>query len=267
MVGYKKYQTNFTKGATMLRLCYLILGVFCLFSPVSEVYAADLVFAGSTTVQKRILEPASAAIQKATGVRTKVLGVGTGKGFRQLRQGRVKASIASSSMESLLSKYALQDDGTYIAHVIAKDVIVPIVNNANPVGRLSLQQLSDINTGKTTNWKQVGGKDQPIVVVTSHKGSATRSVFQSKVMNKAEYVANARKVKSTRQEVRLVSKFKGGIGAVSEGFIAMNPGKVKVVKTDEISRPLIIITKGQPTGDLKKVIDYLMTEEAAKNFK
>jgi phosphate transport system substrate-binding protein len=251
----------------MMRLCYLVLGVLLLFSPVSEVYAAELVFAGSTTVQKRILEPASSAIEKATGVKIKVLGVGTGKGFKQLRQGRVKASIASSSMESLLTKYSIQDDGTYIAHEIAKDVIVPIVNKGNPVGRLSFQQLSDIHTGKIKNWSEVGGKDQAIIVVTSHKGSATRSVFQSKVMKKAEYVTNARTVKSTRQEVRLVSKFKGGIGAVSEGFIALNPGQVKVIKTDEISRPLLIITKGQPKGDLKKVIDYLKTDGAKKSFK
>jgi phosphate transport system substrate-binding protein len=239
----------------MLRLCYFVLAALLLFPAVSEVYAGELLLAGSTTVQKRILEPAAAEIEEATG-----------KGFRQLRQGKIVASVASTSLESLLAKYSLPDDGTYIAHVIAEDVIVPIVNKDNPVSSLSLQQLSDINTGKIDNWSQVGGKDQPIVVVTSHAGSATRSVFQKQVMNKAPYIKTARTVKSTRQEVRLVSQYKGGIGAVSRGFIAMNPGRVKVLKTTEISRPLIIITKGEPKGDIKKLIDFLRTEEARKNF-
>jgi phosphate transport system substrate-binding protein len=250
----------------MLRLCYFVLAALLLFPAVSEVYAGELLLAGSTTVQKRILEPAAAEIEEATGIKVKVIGVGTGKGFRQLRQGKIVASVASTSLESLLAKYSLPDDGTYIAHVIAEDVIVPIVNKDNPVSSLSLQQLSDINTGKIDNWSQVGGKDQPIVVVTSHAGSATRSVFQKQVMNKAPYIKTARTVKSTRQEVRLVSQYKGGIGAVSQGFIAMNPGRVKVLKTTEISRPLVIITKGEPTGDIKKLIDFLKTEEARKNF-
>jgi hypothetical protein len=57
-------------------------------------------------------------------------------------------------------------------------------------------------------------------------------------MKKAPYVKGIREVKSTRQEVNLVAKFKGGIGAVSESFVVMNPG---VVKTDTISRPLSFI--------------------------
>ncbi len=250
----------------MMRLSYITLALLVIFSLVSEVHAGELVFAGSTTVQKRILEPAASAIEKATGIRVKVLGVGTGKGFKQLRQGKVVASIASSTLESLLAKYSLPDDGTYIAHIIAKDIIVPIVYRDNPVRSLSWQQLSDINSGKIKNWNEVGGNDQIIVVVTSHAGSATRAVFQKQVMKKAQYSGKARIVKSTRQEVRLVSKYKGGIGAVSEGFIALNPGLVKTIKTKEISRPLIIITKGNPKGDVRKVINYLKTEAARKNF-
>ena len=57
-------------------------------------------------------------------------------------------------------------------------------------------------------------------------------------MKKAEYVKGVRKVKTTRDEVKLVQRFKGGIGAVSEGFVSLNPGKVKVIKTKRISRPL-----------------------------
>ncbi|MBA1447102.1 MAG: hypothetical protein FE835_19920, partial [Gammaproteobacteria bacterium] len=76
-----------------------------------------------------------------------------------------------------------------------------------------------------------------------------------------------REVKSTRKEVALVSKFKGGIGAVSQGFVDANPGKVNMVKTGKISRPLCVITKGDPDNELGKVIAYLKTDQAKKYFK
>ncbi len=177
------------------------------------------------------------------------------------------ASISSNPLKTLLEKAGVADDGTYQEHTIVEDIIVPIVHKKNTVAELTWQQLSDINTGKITNWKEVGGQDQKIIVVTSQPTAATRIVFQKKVMKKAPYVKGVREVKSTRQEVGLVAKFKGGIGAVSEGFVALNPGKVNVIKTKEISRPLSIITKGDATGDVKALIDYLRTPEAAKHFK
>jgi len=246
---------------------YLILIFILSFIAQPMASAAELVLSGSTTVQKRILEPAAGAIEAATGVKVTVRGTSSGKGFKEILGGKASASISSSPLKGLLEKNKLSDDGVYQEHVITRDVIVPIVHTSNPVSELSFEQLSDINTGKIKNWSEVGGPDQKIIVVTSSKGSATRSVFQKKVMKKAAYVKGVREVRSTRQEVDLVKKFKGGIGAISEGFIAMNPGKVKTIKTDEISRPLSIITKGAPAGDLQKVIDFLKTPEAQKHFK
>jgi len=233
----------------------------------SWVHATELILSGSTTVQKRVLEPAAKGIEAATGIKIKVRGISTGKGFEELRAGKVSASIASSPLNLLLEKANLPDDGTFQEHIIIKDVIVPIVHPGNPVSDLSWDQLSDINTGKTANWQDVGGPNQKIVVITSQSTSATRKVFQKSVMKKVPYVKGAREVRSTRQEVNLVAKFKGGIGAVSEGFVKMNPGKVKVIKTDEISRPLSIITKGNPSPDVKKIIGFLKTPDAQKLFK
>ncbi|MBI5740181.1 MAG: substrate-binding domain-containing protein [Nitrospirae bacterium] len=232
----------------------------------SQVFAAELVLPGSTTIQKRVLEPSADAIEKATGIRINVLGIGSGGGFKQLMEGKVKASLASNPLSILLKKNNLPDDGTYVQHTIIEDVIVPIVHPSNQVSALTWQQLSDINIGKITNWKEVGGPDMKIIVVTSHEGSATRDVFQEEVMKKAGYIKEARTVQSTREEVNLVAKFKGGVGAVSKGFVDLNPGKVKVIKTDAISRPLSFITKGKPDSDVQAIIDYLMTPGARKYF-
>ncbi len=251
----------------MKKIYMALLMAFVAIAFTGEVMAKELTMAGSTTVQKRVLEPVKDGISSTTGLDLSIRGTGSGNGFKELIEGKIVASIASSPLQSLLNKNGLSDDGTYQEHIIIQDVIVPIVHNSNPVSELTWQQLTDINTGTITNWKDVGGPDQKIVVVTSHKESATRSVFQKKVMKKTDYVKGAREVKSTRQEVDLVGKYKGGIGAVSEAFVQLNPGKVKVVKTNRISRPLSIITRGEPNNDIQALIDYLRTPDAMKMYK
>lgn len=99
--------------------------------------AGTLVLAGSTTIQKRVLEPASAAIEQATGTKLEIKGIGSGGGFKELLAGKVKASIAYSPLSSLLKKNGLADDGTYQEHVIIEDIIVPIVHTSNSVSELS----------------------------------------------------------------------------------------------------------------------------------
>ena len=241
----------------MGRQVAVVLGLLLAFP--AAVPAATLKIWGSTTCQKRFLEPGAKALEQATGVRIKVLGVGTGKGLIGLIQGKCRVSAASEDLEGAIksAKKAARKAGKTIEipdnlvyHELFRDTIVPIVHKDNPIDSLTWEQLKAINTGKIRNWKELGGPDWPIRVVTSHAGSATRAVFQKLVMDKEEYVADAVKVKSTRDEINEVSKYKGAIGAVSEGFFLQNPGKTKVVKTDPISRPLGLITLGDPDPDV-----------------
>ena len=216
-----------------------------------------LELAGSTTVEKRLLEPTVVAMEEAIGVRVQVRGVNSGRGFEELKDGKIHASISSAPLASLLKAARMDGDTSFQEHVITVDRIVPIVHLENPVNTLTHQQLSDIHTGKVTNWKDVGGLDQAVQVITSQKSAATRIMFQQLVMNDAEYVVGAREVKSTRAEIHMVRNIKGGNGAVSESFIKMRPGSVKILATQEISRPLSFITKGAPAPLVQKAIDYL----------
>lgn len=229
--------------------------------------ASSLVLSGSTTCQKRLIEPSADAMASETGIEVTVRGINSGKGLEELSKGVVPASLASSPLALLLQKAGLPDDGTYQEHTIIRDVIVPIVHPDNPVRSLTWDQLSGINTGKIANWSEVGGADQQIVVVTSQPTAATRVVFQKLVMAKQPYAEGAREVTSTRQEVDLVGQFRGGIGAVSESFVRLNPGKVAIIQTDAIARPLSVITKGDPTPEVQQVIDYLRSPEAGALFR
>jgi len=240
-------------------------------------FAEDLELWGSTTCQKRMIEPTAEMLEKETGIKAKVMGVGTGKGMIALLEGKTPVGLTSNNLEGTLAstqKVRKADGKDPIAipenlqfHEIISDVIVPIVNDKNPVSALTFEQLKDIHTGKVTNWKDVGGDDMPIIVITSHAGSSTKKVFNSIVMNKEDYVEGAKEVKSTRQEIDEVAKFKGAIGAVSEGFVKMSSKSVKIVKSDDISRPLALVTIGDPNETVQKVIDFLKKEETQKHFK
>lgn len=252
-----------------------LAALFAFGSP-SAVLAGKLEIWGSTTCQKRFLEPGAKALKEATGVDIKVVGVGTGKGMIGLFEGKAPVAASSNVLEASVKsaeKVAKKEGkkieipGDLIYHEISRDVIVPIIHKDNPVSALTWDQLKGINTGEIKNWNEVGGPDLPIRVITSHAGSSTKAVFQKMVMKKADYIANAVEVKSTRNEINEVSKYKGAIGAVSEGFVRLNPAKSKIVETDEISRPLGLITIGAPTPEVQKVIDFFRSEEGQKHIK
>lgn len=256
------------------RVCSFIIIVSLLFGfSITTALAESIEIWGSTTCQKRFLEPGANALKDATGIEVKVLGVGTGKGLIGLIEGKTSVSAASSELSSSINsakkaakkaKKNVSIPEDLVVHEVARDVIVPILHKDNPISSLTWEQLKDIHTGKVKNWKAVGGPDLPIRVITSHEGSATKAVFQSTVMKKEAYVSNAVKVNSTRKEIDEVSKFKGAIGAVSEGFYKQNPGKTKTVKTESITRPLALITKGEPSSDVKKIIAFFRSEEGKK---
>lgn len=221
---------------------------------------------GSTTVQKRIMEPGKEALKKATGIDLVLVGNGTGNGLEDLVGGKCDAGMASeeladaiASMKDASGKAAT---GDLKPHVITSDVIKVIVNPSNPVSKLDKEQLKGLHNGSIANWKAVGGPDLPVIVVTSHLGSATRKVFQKTIMDGTKYVDGALEVETTRKEIEDVGQFPEGIGAVSMGFINLpgNKEKVKIVETPNISRPLMLITKGEASPGVKKIIDFFTGE-------
>lgn len=250
----------------------LIAG-FLAAAAVFSVQAQEVTIAGSTTVQKRVLEPGAAGLKAATGIDVKVQGTGTGKGMIALIEGKVPAAAASETLQEAVAsaqKAAKEAEKTITVpgnlqyHEITKDSIVVMVHPSNKVGSLSKEQLKDLNSGKVKNWKEVGGADLPVKVVTSHAGSATRAVFQKQVMDGVEYIAGALEVRTTREEITEVSREPGAIGAVSEGFLAQNPGKVKTVKAPPITRPLGLVTVGDAKPEVKKIVDFFKSAEGKK---
>ncbi len=253
----------------MMKKPICISFVALLFAMGSSARAAEgpLIMSGSTTFQKRILEPAQTALEKKTGTKLEIRGVGTIKGLKDLIKGEAAAAMVSAPLDIAFRETGVPEEGTYQEHVILKDVMVPIIHPKNPVKTLTLQQLADISSGKIANWKTVGGPDQRIVVVVPPKSSGTRKFLQETVMNSGDFAGSAFTAVTTREVIDLVAQSPIAIGVISKGFVKMNPGKVKVVKIKPITRQLSIVTKGKPSRELLAVINFLKSASAKKYFK
>jgi len=245
--------------ALMLALISIALG-----GPVSA--EDQMVFSGSSTMQKRVLEPAQKMLAKKAGVQIQVVGIGTLKGIECLIKGEATAAIASSPLEQAFREIGVPSEGTYQEHVIMKDAVVAIVHPGNPVKTLTWEQFASINVGKITNWKEVGGRDERIVVVAAPRSAGTRAVIRETVMQGRDYADSAYMTVTTREAVDIVAKSPIAIGAVSECFVKMNSGKVKVLKMKPVARELSIITKNDISPALASVIKFLKSAEAKKLF-
>ncbi len=228
--------------------------------------AEEIVFSGSSTFEKRILEPVMKQLEKNIGAKIRVLGVGTISGIAALVKGEATAAVASSPLDLAFRESGVPSEGTYQEHLIMKDTIVAIVNPKNPVQKLTWEKLAEINSGKITNWKEVGGRDERIVVVAGSRSSGDRAVVRDMVMEGHDYAESAYTTVTPREAIDIVAKSPIAIGVLSEGFVKMNRGKVKVLKTKPLTRDLCIITKNDISPSLAAIIKYLKSPKAKKLF-
>jgi phosphate transport system substrate-binding protein len=247
-----------------LRLAPLALLAFGSFNQASMANEA-VVIAGGTTPQKDVLEPKAEALAKATGVAIKVNGVGTGNGMVALWEGAVSIATVGDTLAASVEagKKAAKAAGkdvkvpdNLVFTEIGKDELVIVVHKSNPVTSLSKAQLKDMASGKITNWKEVGGADLPIKVVTTKAGLVPGQFFQKLMMDDAAYVAGAIEAQSPKEVITWVSRTAGGFGPAADVHLKAGAGDTKTVKAPPMVRPLALVTIGQPTGAAKKVVDF-----------
>jgi len=208
-----------------------------------------------------------------------VTGGGSGTGIAALINGTTDICAASRSIKEQERKLATDNGKNPVEIAVARDGIAVIVNQANPVSELSIDQIGGIFSGTVTNWQEVGGPDQPIIVLSRESSSGTFIFFQEHVLNKADYTQQARFLPGTSAVVQAVNADRGAIGYVGLGFATQKGvGGIKVlsVKPDQaspavapseetvrsgtyaIARPLFLYTSNEPSGLVKEFIDYCL---------
>ena len=241
----------------------IALAIATLSASIAIPAAAEVVrLHGATTVVDVVVTPHRAAVQKSTGHTLEIVGNATGKGLVDLSEGHADAALVSEPMEIALDAAAAAgkklDASKLQMHEVKKAEIVFVVHPSNSVSSLTWDQLRDIHTGKITNWKEVGGKDMPIVVYSDAVSGGTRAMVKKVVMGGAEYGPNVRSLTAVKRVAELVAKDPAGVGGVGAGFVAAS--EQKVIQTKKIERPLALVTMGPPSAPVKDVIAAFRAE-------
>jgi len=236
----------------------LFYAMFLVFAVSTMAYAEDLRINGSSTVMGKIISKIKEPFEKASGVHLVLVTNGSLNGAKDLAAGKCDASVSSDNFEDLKKAVPeLSGIADLKVNQLGSDNIAVIVNKQNPITKLSMEQLKGLNTGKVKNWKEVGGADADVIVVTSVKGSGTRQTFENQVMHGESYAPDAVEASTTMAEVKEVSSMKEAIGAVSDSFV---DATVKKVEAPAIGRPLLMLTKGEPSPSARKLIDFISGE-------
>lgn len=204
-----------------------------------------------------------------------VTGGGSGVGITALIDGEVDIATASREIKPDEMDAAQANGINPIEHTIAYDGISVIVNPQNPVSELTFDQLRGIYNGSISNWKDVGGEDRPIAVISRDSSSGTYEYFKEAVLLDDEYRPDALTQPATGGIVGEVSQNPNAIGYIGVAYLddtvkALNldSGNGFEAPTSEniisgaypLSRPLYFYTNGEPSGLTKEFIDYVMSE-------
>lgn len=225
---------------------------------------AGMIVAGSTSVQPFAEALSEEFMHKNPDVVIDVIGGGSSAGIMSAQTKTAAIGMSSRNLKD--------DEKTLWSVVIARDGLAVIVHPENPISDLSLDQVRQIYSGEITNWSQLGGKDRTIHVITREEGSGTRSAFQDLVMAKQEIDPHSIVQDSNGTVRQLTGEDPDAIGYISLGLVNAN---VKALKLDHVaathenvingtynlSRPFLFVSNGEPTGDAKRFIDYVLSDE------
>ena len=267
---------------------YFFVLVFSLFQ--SSLFAADtnsIQIKGSDTMVNLGQAWAEAFMGKHPEALIAVTGGGSGTGISALISGT--CDIAQSSREMSSKEFDLaKSKGLNVQGIIAGiDAVVMVVHPDNPVEELIIDQLSDIFTGKITNWKEVGGKDEAILVLSRERNSGTHVYVLEDVVRKGkkdgpeEFAPSVLMMPSSQAIEQEVSSGNAAIGYFGLGYL--NP-KVKALrifnsksnayispsmetalnKTYPLSRPLYFYLPRPPEGIVKQFVDFALSDEGQK---
>jgi phosphate transport system substrate-binding protein len=235
---------------------------------------------GSDTLVNLALAWAEAYMQINPQVRIAVTGGGTGTGIAAMINGTVDLANASREMKPEELAAARKNGFTPVEFAVARDAIAIVVNPNNPVNGLTLQQLSDIYTRKITNWRQVGGENRPIVLLSRESNSGTYVYFLENVIRLGKtsdllFSPDTLLMPSSEGISVEVRQNPNAIGYDGLGYVTADQKTVAVARDAQspfvlpsqatvndgsypISRLLYMYTPGQPSAQVKTYLDWVL---------
>ena len=269
----------------MIKKCLLVLAALTF---ATSAFAAkdnnSIQIKGSDTMVNLGQAWAEKYMEKSAGDFIAVTGGGSGTGFSSLISGTCDVAMASRSIKDKEIMLAKAKGINPNEVKVALDGLAVIVNPDNPIGKLTLAQLADIFTGRATNWKEVGGKDEKIVILSREVNSGTHVYFKEHVLrkndpnSKEEFAPRALMLSSSQAIADEVAGNSAAIGYYGMGYISKKQKPLSLAKDElseyeaptienvingkyPISRPLFLYTNGAPEGLVKKFVDFSLSKE------
>lgn len=245
-----------------------------------EDLSGTITAAGSSALKPLVDDAANAFNEKYPDVAITVDAGGSGEGLKQVAEGTVDIGNSDVAAEEKLDAEQAAD---LIDHQVCVITMAPIVNNdvkEGGVTNLTKDQLISIFTGETTNWKEVGGPDENIVLVTRPTSSGTRATFEKYALDGNEEASNtSMETDDSGVLLQNVKDTKGAIGYVALSYLIGDPG-VSTVAIDGVEPTLEntysgeypvwtyehMYTKGEPNEVCDAFIKYIMSDEYGANM-
>lgn len=232
-----------------------------------------LTITGSSTIAPLMSDIAKVFDANNRAVKTDVQSGGTSRGITDVRKGTAQLGMVSRAL------YPEEQD--LQALLVARDGISMVVNKANPIQRLTRDQVIAIYTARIKNWKELGGPDMPITVVSKAEGRSTLEIFSAYFGLPYREIKAHAIVGDNQQEIMTISASKGAIGYVSIGSAEYEQGKgspIKLIELDgftpstanvargayPISRDLNLVFKKPVTKESQSLLDFMTTADARK---
>ncbi|MFQ5738532.1 MAG: phosphate ABC transporter substrate-binding protein [Acidobacteriota bacterium] len=236
--------------------------------------------AGSTTVLPVVSRAADQFMLEHSGVRITVNAGGSGVGINQLGEGTLDIGMSSRDItEAEIRRYPGVDFKT---HSIGRDAVAPVVSSEvyeAGVRALGLEQIAAVYRGEIGNWKELGGPDRDILVVDKEPSRGTRHVFMKAVMGDKEAPAPGADLVlgSNNEEQTAIAQSDAAIGMLSLAWLNSDVKGLAIILADgstvkptlanilngrfPITRALYVITNGEPRGQVKAFVDFLMSNK------
>ncbi len=234
-------------------------------SMLSSLRAEKITLEGSTTLLPIAQKASEVYMKKNPGMEVVVKGGGSGIGITSLIDGVCDIATASRAIKEKELNLARKKGRELKGNIVAMDGIAVIVHPSNPLENITKETLQKIYTGKIKNWKELGGKDMKIIVVSRDSSSGTFEFFTEFVLDKKRTTPSAVMQASNQGVLNFVVQTPGAIGYIGQGYISE---KVKVLKFEgieptvdnilknkyKLARPLYMYTLSNPS---KKVVDFI----------
>ena len=231
----------------------------------ATVNAEELKIGAGAAPTETILKPVKSAFEKKSGLTLNIVSSGPKQAFIDLEKGNLDAAAAGLSIDdwwALLKKegVAVADQSAYKSSVIGKDKVIVLLHKDNKIPSLSQEQLAGIFSGKIQNWKDVGGKDMPVLIVWGSLIPGTNSMFTKVALGGAAISKDVLEA-TTAEDIK--DKIKSNPEAVGIGPAVLVDASVHSPSTPEVSRPITVMTKGTPNAKVLKLLEFIKGEGSA----